>query len=1022
MNWSHFKTHLGLLLILVIYFLVTFYTSWQIPLSIGPDESAHFELARFIEKEGYLPFTPEDREAAGFKSDQPPLNSILIAAAFLWGDVTQPPFVKLTNDTPRHRLAVDGVVDRSRIFNLAVSTEDPLAGEILFWRFGRWMSIIFSGITLVVIYFVGLKIFEHLRQSNLWALAMVMIVAFMPTFTFISSVFSYENLLGLWLALYLLVAIHILKGARAKSLYLLAGLFVGLAIVTKLSALPALLSLVLLALIAGRRIDWPNKWAYLTRPSLSLLGVLLAAGWWFALLEFRLNKVAELGWWAGLLHPLASDDASSIVIGALGSGTFASIGKIETSDVLAWGEYLFKTFWSFKGQNQGHIHIILLMITLLIGLGLLRVVWQKKEARLGIAFLSFHIGLFVILPWVRLVVTGFQNVAGQGQHVLFPALGAVAILSVVGLAAWLPKSFTGQWLGGVLLGVGLLVWNIIHLLYLYQPANPVPVRTVPPITPSSASQVELDLGPMVLKGYELTGLTPEGFCCAVNRPALEVNLYWVAEEFAPEDYITTVRLVDNQGQAQTIWMGHGANGRYPTRAWIPGDIVRQELHLPLMGLQPGHYKVDLEVKGRQASLATADGLSTFTLTEIELAHPWLLPPSNKPFEIWQAGHEVNEELIFNERATIQITAQPSLELKLLGPDQVERDPVEVAGQTHIFMVDPIWPKGDYQLSSAAGNYELNQQAASILTVQGIKRRTQIPDSQIIIKANFADQIRLLGANLPKRHLTASEQIPVQLHWQAIQTIPTDFIMFTRLRDQTGQAWSGRDRWPQENHSPLLWAAGEVIEDGFTIETNLDTPDGLYYVDVGFYMTQGEAAIPLPLVEEGQMTGITSVPIGPFKVGDTLPPGVTFDQPKFQFSVNQSFGNRPKLTLLGFDLIELRDQESVPQENKVVKLVLYWRTESSVSIDYTTFVHILNSKDGILAQKDQAPLDGVYPTSLWRPGEIITDEIVLTVPANPPADRYRMVVGLYDLNTGLRLIVPGHQENSLTLAEKEFTRS
>lgn len=328
MSWSRVKPHLGLLFTLVIYFLITTYTSWQIPLSIGPDESAHFMLARFIEKEGYLPFTPEDRAAAGFKSDQPPLNAIFIATAFFWGDVTQPPFVKLTKENSRHRLALDDVVSRSRVANLALSTEDPVAGEILFWRFGRLMSMLFSGLTLVVIYLVGLKLFEALPQNNLWALTMVVIVAFMPTFTFISGVLSYENLLGLWLALYLLVAVYLLKGASAKWLYFLAGLLVGLGIITKLSALPAILSLGLLVLMAGYRAGWP-KWRYITRWSLSLLGVLVGAGWWFILIEWKLNRVAELGWWAGLLYPLASDDASSIVLGALGNGTFDIFGRVE---------------------------------------------------------------------------------------------------------------------------------------------------------------------------------------------------------------------------------------------------------------------------------------------------------------------------------------------------------------------------------------------------------------------------------------------------------------------------------------------------------------------------------------------------------------------------------------------------------------------------------------------------------------------------------------------------------------------
>ena len=152
MKLSRLKPHLGLLVILLIYFAITLYTSWQVPLSIGPDEAAHFMLARFLRQEVRLPVSAEDLKAAGYKSDQPPLNSIIIAAAYFWGDITSPPFVKLTHDVPRRHLALDGLVDHTgRAFHI-VNTEDPLAGEFLSWWFGWLMSTLFSGLTLIVIY------------------------------------------------------------------------------------------------------------------------------------------------------------------------------------------------------------------------------------------------------------------------------------------------------------------------------------------------------------------------------------------------------------------------------------------------------------------------------------------------------------------------------------------------------------------------------------------------------------------------------------------------------------------------------------------------------------------------------------------------------------------------------------------------------------------------------------------------------------------------------------------------------
>ena len=198
---------------------------------------------------------------------------------------------------------------------------------------------------------------------------------------------------------------------------------------------------------------------------------------------------------------------------------------------------------------------------------------------------------------------------------------------------------------------------------------------------------------------------------------------------------------------------------------------------------------------------------------------------------------------------------------MVAPDQTVYAPEQVAGQTHIFMVDPLWLSGVYQLQGAPGHKSI-----PVFKVRVRGRQKAIPDSQTVINANFANQIVLLGYNLPQRHLIAGEPLLIILHWQALQTMPTDFIMFTRLRDETGKVWGGHDRWPQETYSPLLWTAGEVVEDGFTVQISSETPPGLYYLDVGFYLVIGEAAISLPLVQAGQMSDVTSVTIGPIEVG------------------------------------------------------------------------------------------------------------------------------------------------------------
>ena len=77
------------------------------------------------------------------------------------------------------------------------------------------------------------------------------------------------------------------------------------------------------------------------------------------------------------------------------------------------------------------------------------------------------------------------------------------------------------------------------------------------------------------------------------------------------------------------------------------------------------------------------------------------------------------------------------------------------------------------------------------------------------------------------------------------------------------------------------------------------------------------------------------------------------------------------------------------------------------------MHLRDPADETVSQKDGPPAGGRYPTSLWETGEIIVDEVTLSLADLPPG-QYRPMVGLYDFTTGTRLTVPGVPANELVL--------
>jgi hypothetical protein len=87
---------------------------------------------------------------------------------------------------------------------------------------------------------------------------------------------------------------------------------------------------------------------------------------------------------------------------------------------------------------------------------------------------------------------------------------------------------------------------------------------------------------------------------------------------------------------------------------------------------------------------------------------------------------------------------------------------------------------------------------------------------------------------------------------------------------------------------------------------------------------------------------------------------------------------------------------------MLEATLYWQARAALSADYTVFVHVLDDAGTVIAQEDGPPVRGLYPTSAWRPGQIIADDRRIPLPAGRGLDRLRGAVGLYTLADGARL--------------------
>jgi hypothetical protein len=127
----------------------------------------------------------------------------------------------------------------------------------------------------------------------------------------------------------------------------------------------------------------------------------------------------------------------------------------------------------------------------------------------------------------------------------------------------------------------------------------------------------------------------------------------------------------------------------------------------------------------------------------------------------------------------------------------------------------------------------------------------------------------------------------------------------------------------------------------------------------------------------------------------LPPlGLTIEHPMLATLGNQ-------VRFLGYDL----DPESI-RPGQPLTLTLYWQALAPMGRDYTVFSHLLGSVNQVLAQKDNQPRFGTYPTTRWQPGEVITDTYSCAVGSDIVPGSYPLEIGMYRLETEKRLPVTG----------------
>jgi hypothetical protein len=251
-------------------------------------------------------------------------------------------------------------------------------------------------------------------------------------------------------------------------------------------------------------------------------------------------------------------------------------------------------------------------------------------------------------------------------------------------------------------------------------------------------------------------------------------------------------------------------------------------------------------------------------------------------------------------------------------------------------------------------------------------------------------VQFLGYSMPST-TTAGDTLTVAVYWRLVSEpsdLPSEYSLFAHVVDNNGRAWAGKDHW---GFGEL--ERGECVLSWFDIGVNELVPLGLYWVEFGMYDRDTMNRLPFFTVDGQPASQLLR--LGPVKVA----PQEGFSLPVPQITHMVTLGE--DIRLLGYSL------NSDLEPGKALEVELVWQAAGDPHDDYTVFVHVIGPTGELIAQHDDQPRQGAYPTSHWAKGEVISDGHVLNLPSTLSRGPYVLRVGMYQPATMQRL--PAYQE-------------
>ncbi len=525
-------------ILLVTFTLLVLMHTAATPLFEAPDEVWHDAYVRWLAEGHGLPPLEGDPGGANQEVAQPPLYyavAALLRAPFASVDVTA---LFWNNPGFGYQGSLTGNDNKNMLIHTA-RERWPWHGAPLALHVTRLASLFFGLLTVLGAWALGREAFGSKRGA--WLTAAM--VAFQPQFVFISGVISNDSAAAALATWALWSAVVILRRGLTSRRVALSGLLTGLAMLCKTSNL-ALLPLLGLALTWQAWRERRSVWG--TLGSLALYGgvALSVGGWWygrnFALTGDPLGLTAHTHTLWGRPHPV-------------------SLWDLRTELPL-----LFRSFWAAYGW--GHV---MWPWGVYVSLGAVNLfaLWQaarrmRDDLVPWLAAAWCGVILAALLHWM-------QEVEAPHGRLLFPALGAWALLTAYGLLRF-PRVARGFLL--LQAGIAALAPGVKLAATFAPPRLMSPQQAARYVTPADVRYA--DAARLIGTRVRPERLHP--------GDRLSVTACWEGVRPMTQDGTVFVHLIGPGNDRVAERTTYPGLGRFPTSLWPVGrafcDVYRMSLY------------------------------------------------------------------------------------------------------------------------------------------------------------------------------------------------------------------------------------------------------------------------------------------------------------------------------------------------------------------------------------------------------------------------------------------------------------